>query len=161
MSVCLDIAREISIFLLLPPPALATAKVVKRYHLADVFIYWSALWVLIFPCDSDHAPASPGNFLAKEIPAHAVDRICELPLSNFDFEFETRGPLLTCRARKQEAKTGIRSRVRDKADGLRYGEKWPRLPSEATWMLHLLLSALPFQELAPKEARKANGQRED
>lgn len=98
-----------------------------------------------------HLPAQ-GTTLAKKIPAHAVDRICE---------FETRGPLLTCRARKQEAKTGIRSRVRDKADGQRYGEKRPRLPSEAKWMLHLLLSALPFQELAPKEAGKANAQRED
>lgn len=71
-----------------------------------------------------HLPAQ-GPSSAKEIPAHADDRICELPLSNFDFEFETRGPLLTCRARKQEAKTGRRSGVRDRADAQCHGEEWP------------------------------------
>lgn len=48
-----------------------------------------------------------------------------------------------------------------KVDGQHYDEKWPWLPSEANWILHLFLPALPFQALAPKEASKTDGPRGD
>lgn len=67
-----------------------------------------------------------------------------------------------CRAREEEeeVETRARSRIGGKVGGQHY-DNWPRLPSEATWILHPFLPALLPQVLAPKEASETEGWRGD
>lgn len=47
------------------------------------------------------------------------------------------------------------------SDGQRYGKKWPRLPSEAKWMLHLFIPLFHFRYQLPRKPARTNGQRGD
>lgn len=82
------------------------SQVVKLCHPADS----SAPRALAFPCNRDNAPAGLGTSLAKEVPVPVVDCIFSvcLPMSQFVFESETRGPLLTCIAGEEEEERGNR-----------------------------------------------------
>ena len=77
----------------------------------------------LFPVTVTRHLLAPGKFINQGDALHCgVDGICStcFSFSSFDFESETRGPLLMCTAREQEI--GTRSRIRKWRRSQHYGE---------------------------------------